>query len=228
VVGLAVGLAVEFLARAARIAAFLGCTLATALAAALAPALATAQPGMAAAAQAVAAPSGLAQGQSRLFTATGTVQVAFTPGDPVDEILIGVIAQARQQVLVQAFSFTHKRIARALVDAHRRGVRVEVLADDRQDRQLEGSVLADLMRDGVTVWLDSKQSSAHNKVMIIDAGTPAAVLVTGSYNFTYSAQRRNAENVLVMRGNPDLAAAFATNWQRLRVQARPYRPRGGA
>jgi phosphatidylserine/phosphatidylglycerophosphate/cardiolipin synthase-like enzyme len=216
VVGLAVGLAVAFVVRTARIAAVLGCTLAAAFAATLA----TAQP--------VASPSGQAQGQSRLFTATGTVQVAFTPGDPVDEILIGVIGQARQQVLVQAFSFTHKAIARALVDAHRRGVRVEVLADDRQDRQLDGSVLGDLVRNGVTVWLDSKQSSAHNKVMIIDAGTPAAVLVTGSYNFTYSAQRRNAENVLVMRGNPDLAAAFATNWQRLRVQARPYRQRGGA
>ncbi|MEI6321079.1 MAG: phospholipase D family protein [Pseudomonadota bacterium] len=219
--GLAVGLAVAFVVHTARIAAVLGCTLAAAFAATLA----TAQPGMAAAAQAVAAPSGLAQGQSRLFTATGTVQVAFTPGDPVDEILIGVIAQARQQVLVQAFSFTHKAIARALVDAHRRGVRVEVLADDRQDRQLDGSVLGDLVRNGVTVWLDPQQSSAHNKVVIIDAGTPAAILVTGSYNFTYSAQRRNAENVLVMRGNPDLAAAFATNWQRLRASARPYRAR---
>lgn len=164
-------------------------------------------------------------GQSRLFSATGTVQVAFTPGDPIDEILVGVIGQARQQVLVQAFSFTHKRIAGALVDAHRRGVRVEVLADDRQDRQLEGSVLADLARNGVTVWLDPKQSSAHNKVLIVDAGTPAAVLVTGSYNFTYSAQRRNAENILVLRGNPDLAAAFVANWQRLRVQARAYRSR---
>jgi phosphatidylserine/phosphatidylglycerophosphate/cardiolipin synthase-like enzyme len=164
-------------------------------------------------------------GQSRLFAATGTVQVAFTPGDPVDEILIGVIGQARQQVLVKAFSFTHKRIARALVDAHRRGVRVEVLADERQDRQLEGSVLTDLMRNGIPVWLDAKRASAHNKVMIIDAGTPAAVLVTGSYNFTYSAQRRNAENVLVMRGNVALAGAFVHNWQRLRASARPYRAR---
>jgi phosphatidylserine/phosphatidylglycerophosphate/cardiolipin synthase-like enzyme len=166
-----------------------------------------------------------ATGQSRLFTATGTVQVAFTPGDPVDEILVGVIGQARQQVLVQAFSFTHQRIARALVDAHRRGVRVEVLADDRQDRQLDGSVLAELVRNGVTVWLDPRQSSAHNKVLIVDAGTPAAVLVTGSYNFTWSAQRRNAENILVMRGNPDLAAAFVANWRRLRQHATAYRPR---
>ncbi len=100
-----------------------------------------------------------------------------------------------------------------------------LLADERQDRQLDGSVLTDLARDGIPVWLDSKQSSAHNKVMIIDAGTPAAVLVTGSYNFTYSAQRRNAQNVRVMRGNVALADAFVDNWQRLRASARPYRAR---
>lgn len=203
-------------ARGTSVAAILGCLLSAALA-------------WPAAAATTAATSGgsATHGQPRLFAATGTVQVAFTPGDPVDDILIGVIGQARQQVLVQAFSFTHKAIARALVDAHRRGVRVEVLADDRQDRLLEGSVLPDLVRNGVAVWLDSQQSSAHNKVMIIDAGTPAAVLVTGSYNFTYAAQRRNAENVLVIRGNPDLAAAFAANWQRLRAHGRTYRQPGG-
>jgi phosphatidylserine/phosphatidylglycerophosphate/cardiolipin synthase-like enzyme len=100
-----------------------------------------------------------------------------------------------------------------------------LLADERQDRQLDGSVLTDLARNGIPVWLDAKRASAHNKVMIIDAGTPAAVLVTGSYNFTYSAQRRNAENVLVMRGNVALAGAFVDNWQRLRASARPYRAR---
>ena len=151
-------------ARGIGVAAILGCLLSAALA----------WPAVAAATTATSG-GNATHGQPRLFAATGTVQVAFTPGDPVDDILIGVIGQARQQVLVQAFSFTHKAIARALVDAHRRGVRVEVLADDRQDRLLEGSVLPDLVRNGIAVWLDPQQSSAHNKVMIIDAGTPAAV-----------------------------------------------------
>jgi phosphatidylserine/phosphatidylglycerophosphate/cardiolipin synthase-like enzyme len=164
--------------------------------------------------------------QTRLFAATGSVQVAFTPGDPIDDILIGIVAQARREVLVQIFSFTHKRIARALIDAHRRGVRVEVIADDQQDRQLPNSALADLVRNGVPVYLDPEQSSAHNKVMIVDAASEQAVLVTGSYNFTWSAQRRNAENILVLRGNPALAQAFAENWRRLRVHAVEYRLRG--
>ena len=189
-------------------------------------ALAAAAVPTASAASPAAAP-GTATGQSRLFAATGTVQVAFTPGDPVDEILIGLIGQARQQVLVQAFSFTHKRIARALVDAHRRGVRVEVLADDRQDRQLEGSVLADLVRNGVTVWLDPKQSSAHNKVMIIDGGTPGAVLVTGSYNFTNQAEHENAENLLVIKGHPELSKWYCDNFFKHQAHCKPAQIKEG-
>ena len=118
-------------ARGIGVAAILGCLLSAALA----------WPAVAAATTATSG-GNATHGQPRLFAATGTVQVAFTPGDPVDDILIGVIGQARQQVLVQAFSFTHKAIARALVDAHRRGVRVEVLADDRQDRLLEDRKIA--------------------------------------------------------------------------------------
>lgn len=164
-------------------------------------------------------------GQSKVLPATGTVQVAFTPGDPVDQILIRIIGQARQQVLVQAFSFTHKGIARALVDAARRGVRVEVLADGRQDRQLGGSVLAELARNRVPVFIAHERTSAHNKVIVVDPGTRDAVLVTGSYNFTISAQRRNAENILVLRGNPALADAYFENWKQHRLQATDYRQR---
>jgi len=164
-------------------------------------------------------------GPSRVLPATGTVQVAFTPGDPVDQILISIIDQAKRQVLVQAFSFTHKGIARALVDATRRGVRVEVMADGRQDRQLESSVLDDLARNRVPVYIAHARTSAHNKVIVVDPGTRDAVLVTGSYNFTIAAQRRNAENIVVMRGNPAVVDAYLENWNRHRLQATPFRAR---
>ena len=48
------------------------------------------------------------------FAATGTVQYAFTPGDAVDSMIIAAIDEARQQILVQAYSFTHRRIADAI------------------------------------------------------------------------------------------------------------------
>jgi len=58
--------------------------------------------------------------------------------------------------------------------------------------------------------------------MIIDAATRDATVITGSFNWTVAAQRKNAENVLILRRNRDAARAYAANWQRHRDQAVPY------
>jgi phosphatidylserine/phosphatidylglycerophosphate/cardiolipin synthase-like enzyme len=48
---------------------------------------------------------------------------------------------------------------------------------------------------------------------------PTATVITGSYNFTWSAQHKNAENVLILGKNPPLAARYASNLQRHRQDA---------
>ncbi len=147
------------------------------------------------------------------FAAAGTVQYAFTPGDAADAMIIAAIDAARQQILVQAYSFTHRRIADALVRAHRRGVEVGVLVDAEQARS-EPAVLRDLARGRVPLRYDRQHAAAHNKTMVIDAGLDQCMVVTGSYNFTIAAQQRNAENVLILRGNPPLCEAYYNNWRR--------------
>ena len=112
---------------------------------------------------------------------------------------------------MQAFSFTSKKIAGALLAAHRRGVVVAILADRAQTLELAASAVPGLARDGVPVWLDANFIAAHNKVLIVDADGAAATLVTGSYNFTSAAQFRNAENVLIIRNYPALAAQYRAN-----------------
>jgi phosphatidylserine/phosphatidylglycerophosphate/cardiolipin synthase-like enzyme len=79
--------------------------------------------------------------------------------------------------------------------------------------------LPELAAGGVDVWLDANFQAAHNKVIVIDADSPHATTVTGSYNFTLAAQRSNAENVLVLRDNPGVAQAYRANWQRLKARA---------
>jgi len=147
------------------------------------------------------------------FAASGTIQFAFTPGDPVDAMIIAAIDDARQQVLVQAYSFTHHRIADALARAQRRGVEVGVLVDAEQARS-EPGVLRDLARGKVPVRYDHHHAAAHNKTMVIDAGLEQCMVITGSYNFTIAAQQRNAENALILRGNPPLCEAYYNNWRR--------------
>lgn len=153
----------------------------------------------------------------------GSAQLAFTPEDDAGALVVEAIAKAKTQILVQAYSFTHRAIAEALVAAMARGVDVRVIADHEQDANVATTQIGYLVQRGVPVWLDAQHAAAHNKVMVMDAGRADAVVVTGSYNFTHAAQYRNAENLLILRGNPLLAEAYAANWRRHRAHSIPVR-----
>lgn len=162
----------------------------------------------------------------RVFTGPTTITVAFTPGEDADGLIIGTIAEARRQIVVQAFSFTHDGIAHALIAAHRRGVEVRLIADRGQTDKMRREQISAIAAAGIPVWLDGEHASAHDKVMVIDADdAKAAAVITGSYNFTKAAQYRNGENVMVLRGNAALAQTYRANWQRHLAHARPYKSR---
>jgi len=163
-----------------------------------------------------------ATGTAAGSTATGSIEAAFTPGDRIDNLIIATIASAKHEVLVNAYSFTQRRIAGALVAARKRGVAVQVIADSQQAAALPQNVLAELAKGGVAVWLDANYQAAHNKVVIVDADTAGATTITGSYNFTVAAQWHNAENVLILRDNRDVARAYRDNWLRLKAHATPW------
>jgi phosphatidylserine/phosphatidylglycerophosphate/cardiolipin synthase-like enzyme len=153
--------------------------------------------------------------------ATAQVRVAFTPGDDIAGEIVDAIRQARKQVLVQAFSFTHGDIARALIEAHKRGIEVKLIADREQTENMRRGQVTGIARAGVPVWLDGAHQSAHNKVMVIDAGRPNAQIITGSYNFTRAAQHKNAENVVFISGDDALIRQYVANWQHHQAHAQP-------
>ena len=82
--------------------------------------------------------------------------------------------------------------------------------------------IAQMQAAGIEVREESKYKNAHNKVILIDVASPDATVITGSYNFTWSAQHQNAENILIARHNPSLAAKYAANWMRHYDDARPH------
>jgi len=133
---------------------------------------------------------------------------------------VQTINAARQSIIVAAYSFTSKPIAKALVDAHKRGVRVQVVLDksQRTERYSSATFLSNM---GIPVRIDSRYAIMHNKFMVIDGKT----VETGSFNYTSSAARRNAENVIVLRDNPRAAQVYAQQWQRLWDESQPYAPR---
>lgn len=151
--------------------------------------------------------------------AQGRVELAFSPWNDPEQALLKAIDDAREQILVQAYLFTSKPLARGLIAAHRRGVRVEVLLDAESNRPNSLSVMPDLINAGIPVAVETRYNIAHNKLMIIDPASRHGAVATGSYNFTRSARVANAENMLILRDNPALTQAYARNWQRHRAEA---------
>lgn len=157
---------------------------------------------------------------SHQVAARGTIEVVFSPWADGEAALLKAIDDARELILVQAYLFTSKPLARGLVAARRRGVRVEVIVDAESNRQASSGVVPELLAAGIPVYTDDQHNIAHNKVMIFDPASSRAAVATGSYNFTRSARVRNAENLLILRGNPPLARAYHANWRRHRAEAR--------
>lgn len=135
------------------------------------------------------------------------VTVYFSPSGGCTDAIVNALGQAKETVLVQAYSFTSAPIAKAVVDAHKRDVKVQVILDKSQRTEKYSS--ADfLAHAGVPVQIDDKHQIAHNKIMIIDGQT----VVTGSFNFTKSAEEHNAENLLIINSK-ELAEKYSANWQ---------------
>lgn len=135
--------------------------------------------------------------------------VCFTPPEDCTSRIEREIGAARQEVLVQAYGFTSRPIADALVAAHDRGVSVRVILDGAAAASEDAAIARQLARARIPVQVDDPSGIAHNKVMVLDRSS----VITGSFNFTRSAEDRNAENLVVLR-DPALAEAYAANWQR--------------
>lgn len=158
--------------------------------------------------------------------ASGSLEVLFTPWDDAEGALLREIGAARHTLHMQAYLLTSRNIARALTQARERGVAVRLLADREMIAKGDNTLVPQLAATGIEVHVETRYNAAHNKIVLVDAEEPRPVVITGSYNYTFSAQARNAENLLILRGNPALARAYLANWRRHRDEALPYAAAG--
>ena len=150
------------------------------------------------------------------LTLNAPTQIYFSPNGGTTQAIIKEINEAKSEILVQAYSFTSSPIAKALVDATKRGVKVEAILDksQRKDSYTEATFLTNMK---IPTYIDSKHAIAHNKVMVIDKAT----VITGSFNFTKAAEDRNAENLLIIKSK-DLAKLYLGNWGEHREHSEDY------
>ena len=139
----------------------------------------------------------------RKFGHLFSVLVFFSPKGGCTEAVVAQIKRARREILVLAYSFTSKPIAEALIEAKKRGVHVDIVLDRSQEKEAY-SELPMIEEHGLYPHIDAQHAIAHNKVMIIDKKT----LITGSFNFTHQAEGENAENLLVVKGHPELVRSY--------------------
>jgi len=133
--------------------------------------------------------------------------IYFTPPAGGASGLIKQIDGAKKSIKVMAYGFTATNLAEALVRAKRRGVDVGLVQDEKS-AQNNRETLPILLAAGIEVRSDGKHAIQHNKVMLIDDD----IVITGSYNFTKSAERRNAENIMIVRSSY-AARRYADNWK---------------
>lgn len=140
------------------------------------------------------------------------IEVWFSPDQPVGARITELIQAAEHSIVVMAFNLTADPIAEALVEAAARGVQVRGLFETAQANN-QGSDVERLAQAGIEVIYDSNPRNMHHKVMVIDE----QVVITGSYNFSRSAEERNDENLLVI-SSAELAEQYLLEFSRLRTQ----------
>ena len=132
--------------------------------------------------------------------------IYFTPPIGAAGGITKQIDGAKKSVKVMSYGFTSINLAEALVRAKKRGVDVGLIQDEKS-AQNNRQAIQKLLDAGIEVRSDSKHAIQHNKVMVIDQD----VVITGSYNFTNSAETRNAENIMIVKSEY-AARRYSDNW----------------
>lgn len=133
----------------------------------------------------------------------------------IKNILANNISGATKSVEVAVAWFTHRELFREILSALDRNVSVEILLSDsiinRGEHGLDFSLF--LNKGGKLKFANSVKSFMHNKFCVIDE----KLLITGSYNWTYAAEKYNSENIVVTDDTNvcnSFHTHFANNWEK--------------
>lgn len=146
------------------------------------------------------------------------IDVYFSPKGGCENAIIEAVGVACVSIHVMAYDFSSKPICNALIAARARGVEVNLIVDPSEYGAPVSQILPAAV-GGIAVYVDRAHRRMHNKVMVIDGD----LVVTGSFNFSASAEERNVENLLLIR-SPEIAVKYLTHFELHREHASRVRP----
>lgn len=134
------------------------------------------------------------------------IEACFTPAQGCTKMIIRTIKNAKDNIHVQAYTWTSKDISQALIDMHNQGVKVHIILDKVNMRK--NAAIYMLEKNNIRPLIDYVPGIAHNKIIILDDDT----VITGSFNFSESGEKRNVENILKIQSK-ELNKLYKKNWQ---------------
>lgn len=138
-----------------------------------------------------------------------SVLVRFSPHGGAEELVAATLREAHERVHIAIYGLTSPVIETALRDLARAGVKVGLKADRVQSGgEAQAALLGRLQAAGVAVEVSHLGRRLHDKFAVVDGRW----VITGSFNWTTSAEHRNRENVLVS-DCPAVAEAFDAEWE---------------
>jgi phosphatidylserine/phosphatidylglycerophosphate/cardiolipin synthase-like enzyme len=138
------------------------------------------------------------------------IETYFATHDECADRLTKLIREARTSIDFLAFSFTHRAMGTAMLERSRAGVKVRGVFEKSQSTNAFTQFHA-LQKAGLPVFVDANPRNMHHKVMLLDR----SITVTGSFNFSDSADKTNDENLVFIRNAPAVAEAFAAEIERV-------------
>jgi len=141
-------------------------------------------------------------------------QVFTSRNHTIAEVIEGLVKKAARTIDGAIYRFNNPRLAAALGEAVRRGVKVRVVLD--RTKYAESQSTRQVLSDGTVAirLLNGRQGPGgkmHHKFVVLDGET----LLTGSYNWTLESEEQNFENLIVLRDQESIALyqrEFATLW----------------
>jgi len=146
-----------------------------------------------------------------------TITALFSPKGGIEQQILTSIAAAVETIEMAAYAFTNENIAKALIDAVKRGVKVSLAMDKSQTKGSQASLHDELEKAGTAIRLISPPGGImHNKFIIVDGKN----VEWGSYNYTGRAEETNFENATFM-SNGNLAQKYRSDFVTIFGQATP-------